>query len=312
MRIELEEKVVEETKKLIDAGFIREEETPEWVASIVPVKKKNGQIRICVDFRDLNKACPKDDFPLPVTGIIIDHTYSYEVFSFMDGYADYNQIKMAPEDERHTAFRTPIGIYYYKVMSFGLKNAGATYQRAMTKIFDDLIHKIVECYVDDLVIKVMSYEEHLQYLEVVFSRLREHALKLNPLKCAFMVSSGKFLGFVVRHRGIEIDPSKIKAITELSPSKNLKQLRSLQGQLAYIRRFIANLSGKIQPFTRLTKKDIPFKWDGECQRAFEEIKAYLLNPPVLVAPIPGKELIFIYDRPGRILRSLIGARKPGW
>jgi Reverse transcriptase (RNA-dependent DNA polymerase) len=177
--------------------------------------------------------------------IIIDHTSSYEVFSFMDGYAGYNQIKMAPEDGKHTAFRTPIGIYCYKVMTFGLKNAGATYQRAMTKIFDDLIHKIVECYVDDLVIKAMSYEEHLCHLEVVFDRLKDHAQKLNPLKCAFMVSSGKFLGFIVRHRGIEIDPGKIKAIMELPPPKNLKQLRSLQGQLAYIRRFIANLSGKI-------------------------------------------------------------------
>jgi Reverse transcriptase (RNA-dependent DNA polymerase) len=112
-------------------------------------------------------------------------------------------------------------------MPFGLKNAGVTYQRAMTKIFDDLIHKIVECYVDDLVIKAMSYEEHLQYLEVVFNRLREHALKLNPLKCTFMVSSGKFLGFVVRHRKIEIDPGKIKMNLELPPQKNLKQLRSL-------------------------------------------------------------------------------------
>jgi Reverse transcriptase (RNA-dependent DNA polymerase) len=161
MRIELKENVIEETKKLIDACFIREEEMPEWVASIVPVKKKNGQIRIYVDFRDLKKACPKDDFSLPVTEIIIDHTSSYEVFSFMNGYAGYNQIKMVPEDEKHTAFRTPIGIYCYKVIPFGLKNAGATYQRAMTKIFDDLIHKIVECYVDDLVIKAMSYEEHL-------------------------------------------------------------------------------------------------------------------------------------------------------
>jgi Reverse transcriptase (RNA-dependent DNA polymerase) len=222
MRIELEEKVMEETKKLIDAGFISEDETPEWVTSIVPIKKKNGQIRICVDFRDLNEACPKDDFPLPVTEIIIDHTSSYEVFSFMDGYTGYNQIKIAPEDEKHTAFRTPIDIYCYKVMSFGLKNAGATYQRTMTKIFDDLIHNIVECYIDDLVIKAISYEEHLQYLEVVFNRLREHVLKLNPLKYAFMVSSDKFLEFIVRHRGIEIDPSKIKAIMELSPPKNLK------------------------------------------------------------------------------------------
>jgi Reverse transcriptase (RNA-dependent DNA polymerase) len=161
MRIELEEKVIEETKKLIDAGFIWEERTPEWVVNIVPVKKKNGQIRICVDFRDLNKACPKDDFPLLVTKIIINYTSSYEVFSLMDDYAGYNQIKMASVDEKHTAFRMWIGIYCYKVMPFGLKNAGATYQRAMTKIFDDLIHKIVECYVDDLVIKAMSYEEHL-------------------------------------------------------------------------------------------------------------------------------------------------------
>jgi RNase H-like domain found in reverse transcriptase/Reverse transcriptase (RNA-dependent DNA polymerase) len=230
-------------------------------------------------------------FPLLVTEIIIDHTTSYEVFSFMDGYTGYNQIKMAPEDEKHTAFRTPIDIYFYKVMLFGLKNAGGTYQRAMMKIFNDLIHKIVECYVDDLIIKAMSYEENLQYLEVVFNRLREHVFKLNPLKCAFMVSSGKFLEFVVRHMGIKIDSGKIKVIIELPPPKNLKQPRSLQGQLAYIRRFITNLLGKIQPFTWLTKKDIPFKWDGECQQAFEEIKAYLLNPPVLAAPIPGKKLI---------------------
>jgi Reverse transcriptase (RNA-dependent DNA polymerase) len=147
-----------------------------------------------VDFWDLNKACLKDDFSLLVTEIIIDHTSSYEVFSFMDGYAGYNQIKMASEDEKRIAFRTLIGIYCYKVMSFGFKNVGATYQQTMMKIFDDMIHKIVECYVDDLVIKVMSYEEHLQYLEVVFNRLREHTLKLNPLKYAFMVSFGKFLG----------------------------------------------------------------------------------------------------------------------
>jgi len=115
----------------------------------------------------------------------------------------------------------------------GIKNAGATYQRAMTKIFDEIIHKIVECYVDDLVVKAVSYVEHLQHLRILFDRLRQHALKLNPLKCAFMVSSGKFLGFVIRHRGIEIDPSKIKAILEMPPPQNLKELRSLQGRLGH-------------------------------------------------------------------------------
>lgn len=109
-------------------------------------------------------------------------------------------------------------------MPFGLKNAGATYQHTMTKIFDDLIHKIVECNVEDLVVKAMTHEEHIEHLQIVFDRLRKHALKINPLKCAFMVLFSKFLGFVVRHRCIEINPSKIKAIIELKPPQNLKQL----------------------------------------------------------------------------------------
>lgn len=291
MRVELEEQVIAETRKLIDASFVREEENADWIASIIPVKKKNGQICICVDFRDLNKACPKDDFPLPVTEVIVDHTSSFEVFSFMDGSSRYNQIKMNIGDQKHTAFRTPIGIYYYKLMPFGLKNAGATYQRAMTKIFDDLIHKIVECYVDDLVVKATSKEEHLEFLRTVFMRLRKYNLKMNPLKCAFMVSSGKILGFIVRYRGIEINPTKIKAILEMPPPRNIKELRSFQGRLAYIRRFIANLSGRIKPFTKLTKKGTPFIWDQSCQRAFEDIKQYLLHPPVLAAPIVRKPLI---------------------
>ncbi|XP_039130916.1 LOW QUALITY PROTEIN: uncharacterized protein LOC120267326 [Dioscorea cayenensis subsp. rotundata] len=293
MKFVLEEKVIEETKKLIEANFYRgRKKYPDWVCSIVPrEEKKNGEIRICVDFRDLNKACPKDDFPLPVMEIMIDNTSGYEMFSFMDGYSGYNQIKMHPDDEKHTAFRTPMGIYCYRVMPFGLKNAGATYQRAMTRIFDDLIHKVIECYVDDLVVKTNSKDKHLDDLRTVFIRLREHKLKMNPMKCAFGVLSVKFLGFIVRHRGIEIDPSKIKAIMEMPPPQTLKQLRSFQGRLAYIRRFISNLSGRCKPFSKLVKKNTPFKWDAECQKAFEDIKQYLLNPPVLAAPISGKPLI---------------------
>ncbi|XP_020596600.1 uncharacterized protein LOC110036489 [Phalaenopsis equestris] len=127
MRPEIEQKVIEETKKLIDAGFIREVIYPTWLANIVPVRKKNGQIRVCIDFRDLNKACPKDDFPLPIPELMIDIASSHAMFSFMDGLSDYNQIRMAPDGEKHTAFRTPISIFCYKVMPFGLKNAGATY-----------------------------------------------------------------------------------------------------------------------------------------------------------------------------------------
>lgn len=162
---------------------------------------------------------------------------------------------MAPEDEEATTFRTPLGIYCYKVMPLGLKNAGATYQRVMKNIFQDMMHKHVECYVDDLVVRSGDHQEHREHLAVVFRQLRKKQLKMNPAKCAFGVSLGKFLGFVVRHRGIEIDPGKIAAIQNMSPPTTLKELKSLQGKLAYIRRFISNLAGRCQSFSRLMKKD---------------------------------------------------------
>ncbi|KAA0055592.1 uncharacterized protein E5676_scaffold29G00120 [Cucumis melo var. makuwa] len=179
----------------------------------------------------------------------------------------YNQIQMVLSNEEMTAFRTPTGIYCYKVMPFGLKNASATYQRAMHKVFDDMLHKYVECYVDDLV------------------------LRTNPLKCAFGVTSGKFLGFIVRHRGIKIDDSKIDTIQKMPRPKSLHNLRSLQGQLTYIRRFISNLAGRCQPFQKLMRKGENFVWDAACQNAFDSIKKYLLNPLVLGALVPGKPLI---------------------
>ncbi|KAG9439903.1 hypothetical protein H6P81_020068 [Aristolochia fimbriata] len=219
-RPELVPEIEKEVDKLLKADFIREVKYPSWIANIVPVKKKNGQIRVCVDFRDLNKACPKDDFPLPITELMVDATTGHEALSFMDGSSGYNQIRMDPKDEEKTAFRTPKGIFCYKVMSFGLKNAGATYQRAMQTIFDDFLHKFVECYVDDVVVKTKSKGDHLRDLRAVFERLRRHQLKMNPLKCAVGVSSGKFLGFVVRHRGIEIDQTKMGCILPTGISKH--------------------------------------------------------------------------------------------
>ena len=206
------------------------------------MRKKNGQIRVCVDFRDLNNACPKDDFPLPIIEIMIDATTCYERLSFLDGSSGYNQIPMDAEDAKATTFGTPKGIYCYKVMPFGLKNARATYQRAMQKIFDDMLHKTIECYVDNLVVKSKKINNHLQDLREVFERLRKYQLKMNPLKCAFRISSGKFLGFVVCHRGISIDQTKINVILKMPELRNIYELKSLQGKLAYIRRFILKLA----------------------------------------------------------------------
>ncbi|KAL0444617.1 UNVERIFIED_CONTAM: Transposon Tf2-12 polyprotein [Sesamum latifolium] len=275
-----------EVNKLIEVGFIREVKYPMWISSIVPVRKKNGQIRVCVDFRDLNNTCPKDDFPLPIAELMIDATTGHEDLSFMDGSSGYNQIRMAPTDEELTIFRPPKGIYCYKVMPFGLKNAGATYQTAMQRIFDDMLHKNIECYVDDLVLKSKKREDHLYDLRKVFERLRRHQLKMNPSKCAFGVTSEKCLGFNVRQRGIKIEQAKIDA-----EPRNIHELKSLQGKLAYLRRFISNLASRCQPFSRLMKKDVLFEWDEACDKAFKSIKSYLMKHPVLVAPVHGRPLI---------------------
>ena len=184
--------IEKEVNKLIEAGFTHEVKYPTWIANIIPIRKKNGQLRICIDFRDLNKACPKNDFSLPVTEIMIDSITGHKALSFMYCTTSYNQIHMAPEDREATAFRTLKGILCYKVMAFGLKNAGTTYQKAMPTIFDDMLHKTVEWYVDDLMVKSKKRKEHIWDLRQIFTRLQRHQLKMNPLKCAFVITSGKF------------------------------------------------------------------------------------------------------------------------
>ena len=160
---------------------------------------------------------PKDDFPLPHIDILVDNTTGYKMLSFMDGFSSYNQIGLAEEDMEKTSFITPWGVFCYQVMPFGLKNAGATYQRAMTALFHDLMHQEVEVYVDDMIAKSKEPEDHLACLKKLFDHLRKYKLCLNPNKCVFGVSSGKVLGYIVSQRGIEVDLSKAKAIVEMHP-----------------------------------------------------------------------------------------------
>ena len=176
-----------------------------------------------VDFRDLNKASPKYDFPLPHIDVLINNT-SHALLSVMDGFSRYNQIKMAPEDIEKTSFIKPWGTYYYKVMPFGLKNAGATYQHAATTLLHDLIHREVEVYVDDMMVKSKDREGHISALRKFFERIWFYKLRLNPKKCTFGVTSGKLLGFMVSQRGIEVDPDKIKEIVEMKPPRTEKEI----------------------------------------------------------------------------------------
>jgi hypothetical protein len=184
-----------------------------------------------------------DGYPMPAADLLVDATAGHKVISFMDGNVGYNQIFKVVKDISKIAFRCPghIGLFGWIVMTFGLKNAGATYQRAMNYIFHGLIGKIVEIYVDDVVIKSLDHESHLADVRKTLKCTRKHGLKMNPNKCAFGVSARKFLGFLVHEGGIEVGKKSMKAIDEVVPPTNLKELQSLLGKINFVRRFISNL-----------------------------------------------------------------------
>ncbi|KAK5844959.1 hypothetical protein PVK06_001106 [Gossypium arboreum] len=161
----------------------------------------------------------------------------------------------------------------------------------MVTLFHDMMHKEIEVYIDDMIAKSRGEEEHVVNLKKLFERLRKFQLKLNPAKCTFGATSGKLLGFIVSKRGIEVDPDKIKAIQELPPPRTQKEVRGFLGRLNYIARFIAQLTNQCDPIFRLLRKHNPGEWNEECQVAFDKIKQYLSNPPVLVPPTPGRPLI---------------------
>ena len=172
---------------------------------------------MCVGFTDLNKVCPKDSYPLSCIDQLVDSTASHRLLSFMDSFSGYNQIRMDEANQEKTSFITSQGLFCYKEMPFGLKNTGATYQRLVNHIFCPQIGWNVEVYVDDMMVKSLDEGKHLDNLQETFDTLRQYNMKLNPSKCAFGVSSGKFLGFMVSHWGIEENPDKIQAILDMKP-----------------------------------------------------------------------------------------------
>jgi hypothetical protein len=275
----------EEVHKLMAAGFIKEVFHPEWLANPVLVKKKGGKWRMCVDYTGLNKACPKVPYPLPRIDQIVDSTAGCETLSFLYAYSGYHQIKMKESDQLATSFITPFGMYCYTTMPFGLRNAGATYQRCMNHVFGEHIGRTVEAYVDDIVVKTRKASDLISDLEVTFRCLKAKSIKLNPEKCVFGVPRGMLLGFIVSERGIEANPEKIVAITNMGPIKDLKGVQRVMGCLAALSRFISHLGEKGLPLYRLLRKAERFTWTPEAEEALRNLKVLLTNAPILV-PLP--------------------------
>jgi hypothetical protein len=268
-------RVKAEVDRLLQAGFIQPCRYADWDSNIAPIEKKDmGKIRIFVDFRNLNRATPKDEYPIPIADLLIDSALGNKMISLLDGNVGYNQIFMAKEDVSKTAFRYMmfVGLFEWVVMTFGFKNAGATYQRAMNLIFHDLLRVLMEVYIDDVVVKSAGFKEHVTELKLSLERMKKYGLRMNPLKCAFRVILGRFLGFVVHENIIQIDPKKIESIKKIGEPMCKRDVQKLLGKINYLRRFISNLAGPVEsllPLVRLKhEEEFTLGGGGRTTRSF--------------------------------------------
>ena len=304
-------KVKEEIDKLLKVGFIRPVKKSTWLSPIVVVPKKNGKIRVCVDYRKLNAATVTDAFPLPFTDGILDAVAGHEVYSFLDGFSGYNQVRMNPEDQEKTAFVTEWGVFVAVVMMFGLKTAPTTFQRVIQEIFGNYIPAFMQVFLDDFAVYSRK-TEHFEHLRLCLEKCREGRLSLNPAKCAFGVTSGTLLGHIVSQEGIAVDPDKVKAILEAPAPTNAKALSRFLGQIRWHNRMIRYLADITIPLHTTVHK-VPFQWTSVEQDAYDCLKKMLSKVPVVQPPDWNKPFhVFVDASDIAIGSALMQLTKPNW
>ncbi|GJP40450.1 hypothetical protein CLOM_g132 [Closterium sp. NIES-68] len=279
---------------LLAKGFIQPSTSP-FAAPILFTPKKDGGLRMCTDYRALNRVTIKSRYPIPQTDELIDNLRGARYFSKIDLRGGYHQIRVFADDCDKTAFRTRYESYEYTVMPFGLMNAPSTFQLTMNGVFRDLLDKCVIIYLDDILIYSKTREQHLKDLEAVFQRLQQHRLITKGSKCEFLKQEPEFLGHVISTAGIRIDQKKLWAIQEWQPPTNLQQLQSFLGFVNYVWRFITNMAGLTGPLTDLLQKGTFYEWGEKQQAAFETLKNILMSPPVLRIADPERPFEVITD-----------------
>ena len=273
--------------ELLQAGFIRPSKAP-FGAPILFQRKHDGSLRLCVDYRALNKVTVRNKYPIPLIADLFDQLSQAKYFSKLDLRSGYHQVRIAEGDEPKTTCVTRYGAFEFLVMPFGLTNAPATFCTLMNQVFHDYLDKFVVIYLDDIMVFSSTLEEHMDHLRLVFKRLQENQLYVKREKCSFAQIQIHFLGHVVEQGQIRMDMEKVEAIRDWATPKNVKELRSFLGLANYYRRFVEGYSRRITALTELLKKDKKWSWTSECHEAFEDLKQALMKDPVLALPDLGK------------------------
>ena len=279
-------------KDMLKQGVIEPSSSP-WTSPIVLVKKKDGSTRFCVDYRKLNEVTVKDSYPLPRIDDCLDALAGCRWFSTLDLCSGYWQVAMSEEDKPKTAFSTGNGLYQFTVMSFGLCNAPATFERLMEKVLSGLPWEVCLLYLDDIIVHGREFEEAIKRLRIVLRRLRDAGLKLSPKKCILLQQSVPFLGHVVSNHGVSTDPKKIEAVRTWPSPRTAKDVKSFLGLCSYYRRFVRGFADIARPLYRLTEGQREFRWTSECDDAFRRLKTLLTTAPILA--FPTVDGLFILD-----------------
>lgn len=278
---------------LLDKGFIRPSVSP-WGAPVLFVKKKDGTLRLCIDYRELNKVTIKNKYPLPRIDDLFDQLQGAQVFSKIDLRSGYHQLKVKADDVEKTAFRTRYGHYEFLVMPFGVTNAPAAFMDLMNRVFKPYLDEFVVVFIDDILIYSKSAEAHEDHLRLILQTLREKKLYAKLKKCEFWLQEVAFLGHVVTKEGVSVDPHKVEAIVNWPTPTNVTEVRSFMGLSRYYRRFVQNFSKIAVSLTQLTRKGVAFEWSEERESSFQELKTRLTTAPVLALP-SGTEGFVIYS-----------------
>ena len=296
----------EEVSKMLEAHVIRPSMSA-WSFPVVIIKKKDGTLRFCVDYRKLNAITIADAFPLPRIDDIFDRLSGSKWFSTIDLKSGYWQVKMAEDSISKTAFSTPDGHYEFLRLPFGLKNAPAEFSRIMHQVFGDL--KFVQIYLDDLTIHSLTFEEHLEHLRIVFERILIVNLRLNLKKCEFFKKEIKLLGHIIGRDSLKMDPEKIRAIRELREPKNIKQVQQFLGLCGYYRRFIMSYAEIVAPLFALLRKETIWHWGADQQVAFDTLKRKLVEEPILRQPDFTKQFYIYTDASNAAIGAILAQKQ---